>query len=49
MTLQASTDDGRTVALELMVPQQMVKMIVSARSEAGFGFSPRVSEPVPVP
>ena len=43
MTLQASTDDGRTVSLELMVPQQMVKMIVSARSEAGFGFSPRVA------
>jgi len=43
MTLQASTEDGRTVSLELMVPQQMVKMIVSARSEAGFGFSPRVA------
>jgi len=43
MTLQASTDDGRMVSLELMVPQQMVKMIVSARSEAGFGFSPRVA------
>ena len=43
MTLQASTDDGRQVALELMVPQSMVKMVVSARSEAGFGFSPRVA------
>ena len=43
MTLQASTDDGRMVALELMVPQQMVKMIVSARSDATFGFGPRVA------
>ena len=39
----AVTHDGRTVALELMVPQSMVKMVVSARSEAGFGFSPRVA------
>ena len=43
MTLQADTADGRSVALELMVPQQMVKMIVSARSDATFGFGPRVA------
>lgn len=43
MTIEASTEDGRAVSLELMVPQSMVKMIVSARSEAGFGFSPRVA------
>ena len=43
MTIQAATEDGRSVALELMVPQSMVKMVVSARSEAGFGFSPRVA------
>jgi hypothetical protein len=43
MTLEATTNDGRAVALELMLPQGMVKMIISARSEAGFGFSPRVA------
>ena len=43
MTIDADGGDGRPVALELMVPQSMVKMIVSARSEAGFGFSPRVA------
>ena len=43
MTIEANTPDGHTVALELMIPQAMVKMIVSARSEAGFGFSPRVA------
>jgi hypothetical protein len=43
LTIQAQTQDGRTVALELMFPQSMVKMIVSARSDAAFGFSPRVA------
>jgi hypothetical protein len=43
LTIQAALEDGRPVSLELMVPQSMVKMIVSARSESGFGFSPRVA------
>jgi len=43
MTIEAATDEGHSVALELMVPQQMVRMIVSARSDAAFGFSPRVA------
>ncbi|MGO4551864.1 hypothetical protein AB4059_12260 [Lysobacter sp. 2RAF19] len=43
MTIQAQAKDGRTVALELMVPQSMVRMVVSAHSEAEFGFSPRVA------
>ncbi len=43
MTIQAQSNDGRTVALELMVPQSMVRMVVSAHSEAGFGFSQRVA------
>jgi len=43
MTIEANTPDGRLVSLELMVPQAMVKMIVSARSDASFGFSPRVA------
>jgi hypothetical protein len=43
MTIQADTSEGHSIALELMVPQQMVRMIVSARSDAAFGFSPRVA------
>ena len=43
MTIDATAADGRSVSLELMVPQSMVKMIVTARSDAGFGFSPRVA------
>lgn len=41
MTLQGLSNDGRDVALELMVPGNMVRMIVSARSDAGFGFYDR--------
>ena len=43
LTIQAQTNDGKQVSLELMFPQGMVKMIVSARSDASFGFSPRVA------
>ena len=43
MTLQGSTDEGKQIALELMVPSAMVRMIVSARSDASFGFGPRVA------
>jgi hypothetical protein len=43
MTVEASLPDGRMVMLELMVPQTMVKMIVSSRSDAAFGFSRRVA------
>jgi hypothetical protein len=38
MTLEGRTADGREVALELMVPGNMVRMIVSARSDEEFGF-----------
>ena len=41
MTLQGHTDDGRDISLELMVPGAMVRMIVSARSNAEFGFYDR--------
>ena len=41
MTLAGRADDGRRVECELMVPVGMVKMIVSARSDETFGFSPR--------
>ncbi len=38
MTLEGHAPDGRTVELELMVPGNMVRMIVSARSDTDFGF-----------
>lgn len=41
MTLQGRSNDGHYIALELMVPSAMVRMIVSARSDAEFGFYDR--------
>ncbi len=41
MTLQGRSNDGREISLELMVPGAMVRMIVSARSTAEFGFYDR--------
>ncbi len=41
MTLQGRSKDGHDIALELMVPSAMVRMIVSARSDAEFGFYDR--------
>ena len=41
MTLEGRAPDGRTVELELMVPGNMVRMIVSARSDGDFGFQSR--------
>ena len=38
MTLEGHAPDGRTVELELMVSGNMVRMIVSARSDTDFGF-----------
>jgi len=42
MTLTGRTADGQDVEIELMIPTGMVRMIVSARSDAMFGFGPRV-------
>jgi hypothetical protein len=42
MTMRGSTADGKVVALELMVPVSMVRMIVSTQSDEVFGFSPRL-------
>lgn len=47
MTLEGRAPDGRTVELELMVPGNMVRMIVSARADAEFGFYDR-TKPVAV-
>ncbi len=41
MTLEGRAPDGRAVDLELMVPGNMVRMIVSVRSDAEFGFYDR--------
>ena len=43
MTLEGRARDGKPFALELMVPTGMVRMIVSAHSDAVFGFTPRVA------
>ncbi|GAA5076822.1 hypothetical protein [Lysobacter panacisoli] len=42
MTLEARTVEGHAVEVELMIPANMVRMIVSARSDGVFGFGPRV-------
>jgi hypothetical protein len=45
LTLEGRTAQGREVALELMVPANMVRMIVSARSDGEFGFYDRSKPP----
>ncbi|BDU17342.1 hypothetical protein [Lysobacter auxotrophicus] len=47
MTLHGRSEDGHEVEIELMIPTGMVRMIVSARSDAAFGFGPRVYAPEP--
>ena len=49
MTLRGKTQDGRDLALELMVPGSMVSMIVSTQSDGTFGFGPRVPPKVAAP
>lgn len=41
MTIDCLVADGRSIECELMVPTNMVRMIVSARADALFGFTPR--------
>lgn len=41
MTIDCPVADGRSVECELMVPTSMVRMIVSARADALFGFTSR--------
>ncbi|HZH43368.1 MAG TPA: hypothetical protein VEY50_04735 [Lysobacter sp.] len=45
MTLDGRAPNGQPVAIELMVPAGMVRMVVSARSDGAFGFGPRVVAP----
>lgn len=44
MTLDGVDADGKPVEMELMVPSNMVRMIVSARSDGAFGFGPRIAQ-----
>ena len=41
MTLDGQSADGKPMQIELMVPQSMVRMVVSARGDGLFGFAPR--------
>ena len=43
MTLHGQDSQDRDVALELMVPTSMVRMIVSTRSDETFGFGPHIA------
>lgn len=45
LTLEGRTADGRAIDVELMMPGNMVRMIVSARSDAEFGFYDRSRTP----
>jgi hypothetical protein len=46
MTMRGTTNEGKTVVMELMVPVSMVRMIVSSQSDGMFGFGPRLAEAV---
>ena len=45
MTLDGLDAVGKPVQLEMMIPSNMVRMIVSARSDGAFGFGPRMVNP----
>jgi len=47
MTIEGQTAQGEKVALDLMLPGSMVRMIVSAHSDNEFGFHAR-SKPVQI-
>lgn len=48
MTIQGTTGDGRSVALQLMLPSNMVQMVISTQGDSSFGFG-RVAETAHVP
>ena len=45
MTLHGTTQGGKQVEVELMVPSGMVRMIVSMHSDDAFGFGRHIEEP----
>ncbi len=46
MALDGLSPDGMAVKLEIMVPSNMVRMIVSTHSGGAFGFGPRIAAEV---
>jgi hypothetical protein len=46
MMLDGRDESGRTIDLELIVPTNMIRMIVSARADEAFGFMPRNAMPL---
>ena len=44
MTIKGRMPAGEDVALEMMVPASMVRMVVSRQSDGMFGFGPRTYE-----
>jgi hypothetical protein len=44
MTMRGTTNEGKAMVLELMVPVSMVRMIVSSQTDGMFGFGPRLAE-----
>ena len=45
LTLQATGGAGEPAQVEMMIPMQMVRLIVSTRSDSAFGFAARHLEP----
>jgi hypothetical protein len=46
MAVDGRDDAGQTIDLELIVPTNMIRMIVSARADEAFGFVPRNATPL---
>ena len=46
MTLDGQSADGKSMQIELMVPQSMVRRVVSARGDGLFGFVPRTPKEI---
>jgi hypothetical protein len=48
LTMDGRTSSGQAVDLQLILPTNMIRMIVSARSDPTFGFGPRTAvAPIP--
>src|SRR5690606_17058083 len=43
MTLDCQGPDGEAIEVELMVPSNMVRLIISTRGDGSFGFRPRTA------
>lgn len=47
MTLEADGGDGRSIDIELMLPTNMVRMIVTVKSDGNFGFARKAASTSP--